>query len=48
MEQGDFDLETLFKKVGDDEYLNGPERKRLKDLEDRSYYDCLFEYSQND
>ena len=50
LEQGDIDLEDLFKKVREDEYLNGEERKRMKNLEDRSYYDSLFndEYSQNE
>ena len=49
LEQGDVDLEDLFKRVKDEEFLNGEERKRLKSLEDRSYYDSLFtdEYSQN-
>ena len=42
MEQGDVDLEDLFKQVSYDEYLNGAERKKLKNLEDRSYYDSLF------
>ena len=50
LEQGDVDLEDLFKRVRDEEHLNGEERKRLKSLEDRSYYDSLFndEYSKND
>lgn len=50
LEQGDIDLEDLFKRVREDEYLNGEERKRMKSLEDRNYYDSLFndEYSQNE
>ena len=43
MEQGDCDLESLFKLVSEDEYLHGEERRRLKNLEDRSYYDSLFD-----
>ena len=42
MEQGDVDLEDLFKQVSYDEYVNGEERRKLKNLEDRSYYDSLF------
>ena len=50
LEQGDVDLEALFKKVREDDALNGVERKKLKNLEDRNYYDSLFddEYSPNE
>ena len=47
LEQGDIDMEDLFKRVSYEEYLNGEERKKLKNLEDRSYYDSLFDCELN-
>ena len=44
--QDDCHLEKLFKAVKNDDKLNGVERKRLQVLEDRSYYDFLFEENE--
>lgn len=39
----DVNFEELFNKVKEDDFLNGTERKRMKDLENREFYDSLFE-----
>ena len=39
----DVDLDNVFKRVKEDNFLNGTERKRMKNLTDRTYYDSLFE-----
>ena len=41
--QEDNELENLFRRVDDEQYLNEEERKRLKTLQDQTYYDSLFD-----